>query len=624
MGGYESFYEGASYSLRPNYGGFNGGYQPNISNIAFPSDPLTANQLKKVSDKISSGAKTIEVSGLGLTGGSPMKHLASIPKQHWKEIDRLRKLTNVDLTFHGPLVEPTGYAGRGNWKEEQRVEVERQMKSAVELAQQMNPSQNVVMTFHSSNGIPEVEKTIKHKDGSEEVVKMAIFNTKTGEIGELPLSKEDYFTGRKYDAKQQLESLNSTQWSDKMESIRKENQLSAKQIEEAFESTSGIDPEQAKQISALYMSSKFGNGEVYKREIKKLEETNPKIAEIYRTQIERKLDDGWFFLRDGAWLKMKDAYNTAYDEAKQTNNDGRKKELEKIGNNVKEVMYKVQTGQASLQELNLAVNKTANELEDFNPQTYITLKEFAVDKASESFANTALFAVENAKKKGLKPGIISIENPPYGLSGLTRANEIKDLVEEARKKFVNKAVSSGMSKNEAKKQAEQVIGATWDVGHINSLRKSGYTEKDVIEEARRIAPYVKHMHIADNLGFEDSELPIGMGNVPLKKIFALSKNFRDAKKVIETGDWFSRQGGLGMSHTPVREAFEGLQSSVYEMGTPLWGDLNSSYGSYFSGLGPINPDVHHSVYGAGFTNLPPELGGQVPGRGSSFSGAPIQ
>ncbi|MGV8131746.1 MAG: hypothetical protein ACP5N7_06630, partial [Candidatus Pacearchaeota archaeon] len=132
MASYETFYpaNGSKYSFEKPYGGFTGdnAYHPSVKDIAYPTDPLTANQLKKVSDKINTGAQNIEVSGLGLNARGPMKHLASIPKQHWKEIDRLRKLTGVDLTFHGPLVESTGFS-RGNWSEDQRIEAEKQMKA---------------------------------------------------------------------------------------------------------------------------------------------------------------------------------------------------------------------------------------------------------------------------------------------------------------------------------------------------------------------------------------------------------------------------------------------------------------------------------------------------------------
>ena len=55
----------------------------------------------------------IEVKGL------QMSSLDNSTKQHFKEIERLKKLVGADLTFHGPLVEPTGI-GQGGWDPSQR------------------------------------------------------------------------------------------------------------------------------------------------------------------------------------------------------------------------------------------------------------------------------------------------------------------------------------------------------------------------------------------------------------------------------------------------------------------------------------------------------------------------
>lgn len=627
MGSYENFYEGADYGLDSTYGTFTG-YRAKASQIAFPTDPLTANQLKKVSDKISTGTKNIEVSGLGLTGGSPMKHLASIPKQHWKEIDRLRKLTGVELTFHGPLVEPTG-VGKGNWSEDQREEVERQMKQAISLAQEMDPKGNMVVTFHASNGLPEVKRTVKTGDG-EKITQMAIVNERTGEIGNLPFSKEDHFGKIKQrTAEEQLESMNHSRWNDMLEGVVKSNNLARKEIESALSTPGelGVKPGEKEAITELYNLSKLqGIQEIpkeYEQEYKKrIEELNPQVKQIFEQSVKKNLDDANFFLED-SYHKLKEAYNNAYDIAKNDNDKESLKKLESFQKKYKPQMNNFLKGAGNFEEMNTILNEGVNTFQKIKaPEIYKPLEGFAIDKASESFANTALYGL---KKFGQHAPIISIENPPAGMSGLTRGQELKDLTKKSREKFITKAIETGISKSEAKKQADKLIGVTWDVGHINSIRKWGYDEADVIGEAKKVAPYVKHMHLADNLGFEDSELPIGMGNVPIEKIIKLNKNFQNAKKVIETGDWFSRQGGLGMQHTPVLEAFAGLGSPVYAMGeSPYWNQASTTYGSYFGGLGPINPEIHHSTYGAGFTNLPAYQGGEMPGgSNSSFSGAPI-
>jgi len=66
------------------------------------------------------------------------------------------------------------------------------------------------------------------------------------------------------------------------------------------------------------------------------------------------------------------------------------------------------------------------------------------------------------------------------------------------------------------------------------------------------------------------------------------------------------------------------------MGSPIYGANMGSYwnqasgtqGNYFAGYGFSNPSLHHSMYGAGFTTLPMEFGGNIPGTQSRFSGTP--
>jgi hypothetical protein len=57
--------------------------------------------------------------------------------------------------------------------------------------------------------------------------------------------------------------------------------------------------------------------------------------------------------------------------------------------------------------------------------------------------------------------------------------------------------------------------------------------------------------------------------------------------------------------------------------TPTWNQSAYSQGGYFSGYGRMLPDQNFNLYGAGFSNLPPELGGQLSGR-NRLSGAPME
>ncbi len=653
MANYENFYTGSEYPFEKAYAGFDamGAYRPEVKNMAYPTDPLTANQLKKVSDKLNTGAQTIEVSGLGLTGGGPMKHLASIPRQHWKEIDRLRKLTGVDLTFHGPLVESTGFS-RGNWSEDQRKEAETQMKAAVELAQEMNSEsaekdpKGVVMTFHTNNGLPEVERKMvigRNDDGTpiEKTVQMAVINLRTGQVGNLPPLKYDHYHQKGEEADDVLKEFNNKQWQDQIENIFVNNTRIRREMIDTISSSSKLS-EEVKKVKPEYQNGIFTAYETftknypqYENDLRKIKEETPQIAQAIQDSMNG-LQNAEFFI-EGSYNQLKELYNQAYEQAKRQSKDKESKEkalikLEKYRDDLLPTFEKYKNDKSALIELQEKINEGTRLLKekDIRPDIYTPLKDFAIDKGSDTFSSVALHAYNNAQEKGKAPGIISIENPPAGMSGLTRADELRDLIKASRKKFIEKAVAQGMSESKAKTVSEQIIGATWDVGHINSIQKWGYNRKDVLKQAETISKYVKHMHIADNLGFEDAELPIGMGNVPIAEILnsKWGENFRKAKKAVETGDWFSRQGGMGMTYTPVRESLSGLTSPVYSMGTgqsAYWNQAVSNYGGYFGGLGDINPQVHHSIYGAGFGGLPAYLGGEIPGRqNSSFSGAPME
>ena len=206
---------------------------------------------------------------------------------------------------------------------------------------------------------------------------------------------------------------------------------------------------------------------------------------------------------------------------------------------------------------------------------------------------------------------------------LSRAKTLRKAIEESRKQFAKKLVKEkNLGKGEAKDVAKKLIGATWDIAHINMLRKSGYSEEDIIKESKKIAKVVKHLHISDNFGFSDSHLPPGMGNVPNKKALdAMEKagDLKDVRSIVEAGAFPQH-----FKTSPIPYILENMGSPVYSYAnSPYWANIRSSYGAYMMGYGDILPDMHFkSLYGAGFSGLPRELGGQIGGDRSRFAGTP--
>lgn len=631
-----NFYPGAKYGFDSNYPesesqsgssplGFSYEERFPTESFALTTRPDTANQLKEVMEKLNTGVKTIE-----LTGINP-KVLEAIPEQHFEEINRLKKLVDFNLTLHGPLIEPTGI-GERQWDESQRQNAENQMNLAIDRAHKLDPDGNIVVTFHSSNGLLEPRTRVKGEHGEIDA-RIAVINERTGQFGQLPRTGKEHFEKEegknlKADLIKEVEETNKKRWLDEISQVsigitRGQEQLSEitqfRDILKKNDTLKKLVPEKEDAYLELYKLAK-DNPEQYQSALDNIELEDKDAARILKRQVNG-LSVADNFIKN-SYVQFKDLFNEAYEAAES---DQDKKELEKIRKDIAPKVLGYKDDPTKISDLAEEVTRGIRLIDSVTrknpPKIWKPLEEFAIEKASETFANVALQGFQ--KYKDSAP-IISIENPPVGM-GLSRAEEIKKVIKEAQKKFVEKAKDKGVSEDEAKKQAEKLIGATWDVGHINMMRKYGYDESDILKETEKIAPFVKHVHLSDNFGMEHTELPMGMGNVPTKKHFELLKKYgkqvEKLKKVIETGDWYQH-----FQTSPLSETLAAFGSPIYSMQmAPYWNKQIGAGGAggYFAGFG-LNPDYHHSVYGAGFAGLPTELGGQIPGQRNRLSGTPME
>jgi hypothetical protein len=326
----------------------------------------------------------------------------------------------------------------------------------------------------------------------------------------------------------------------------------------------------------------------------------------------RNLDHSKIFLKD-SYNSLRELYNRAYKDA----NSEDKKRLDEYKKSVeKQIQKGIEDDPEKLQEFSKIVQNGIRVLSNIeSPALFKPLDEFVIDKSAETFGNVAF---QSYKKFKDNSPIIAIENPPAG-GAISRADELKRLIEKSREEFVEQARKEGVPESEAKKAAEKIIGATWDVGHINMIRKYGYEKEDILKESEKIAPFVKKVHLSDNFGMEHTELPMGMGNVPIKEIMQeLGKEGYEAKKIVEAGNWFQH-----FKTPPTTYSLEAFSSPLYGMMmSPYW-DQTGGFASYSAGMGTILPEQNFSIYGSGFTSLPTELGGQMSGRQSRVSGTPM-
>lgn len=589
MGNYniKNLYQGGYSSFDSNYGGGLASYKNKPGDFGMTTDPRTANLLQEVSGKLNSGVKQIEV-----TAVTPMA-FDSIPDQQLEEVNRLRKITGVNVSLHGPVIDTTGINQQG-FSELNRQSAERRIIQSLDRSKKLDPEGNIPVTFHSSEGLVGSEwKTLGSKDKPREEKIIIAVDRDTGKIAPLkeeirfyPGGENGQVEEKRNSPRENLDLTNKTEWDNKITSLffnmeRAEQilQQNGQQIQQLFDYFNSGQMNPNKDLTPIQEQAyvKWKDAENY------LEDVNKNARAIFSRAYEFGTNEQKEELK-----KISEAYG---------------RELER---NKKNPLEQAQATHKLL--LNLQNPRLA-------PDIYVPIETFAVNQSSKTFGNAAL---ETYKKFKDKSPIITIENPPAGFA-LSTGEDLKNLVEASRNQFVNKAIEEGvLNKNEAEKVAEKIIGATWDVGHINMLRKEGFESGDIIRETEKIAPLVKHVHLSDNFGFEHTELPMGMGNVPIKDIMEkLGQNGFDAKKIIEAAQWWEH-----FKTPPLRETLEAFGSPVYSMKmSPYWNQDIGLHQGYYEGLGATLPQGNYETFGSNFSRLPLELGGQRQGaEGSRMSG----
>ncbi len=578
-------YEGGYSSLDPEYGNLFVGYRVPVESLGITTNPQEARVAQEVSSKINLGAKNVEVELL------LPKTFDAMNKHDFKEINRLSKLTGIDVSFHGPLVEPSGMTQQG-FTESSREAAERQILEAIERVHEANPKGGII-NFHTSNMFPAPDITMS-KEG-EKVEGLIVVDSERGNIGKIKL-KERYFPEEgKVDIQKEINHYNEESWNQQLTQLGYAADRATDFIKHAEMTLLGKEAE---------------------------EKAGKRISEQEKQAL-LQYNIGKNYLND-SYRQLKDLYEAAY----KNSTPEEREILEDFSRKIQEKVKKINKDPKSKESIELRKQIIEEGLNVFDkispPKIYKPLDEFMLEKTATTFGNVAFNAYKKFKDKA---PILVVENPPANQQ-FARGEDLKKIIEESRKRFIEQAVKEGISKSEARAQAEKLIGASWDVGHINMLRQYGFEEKDILKETEKVAPYVKHIHLSDNFGFEHTELPMGMGNVPIKEIMKkLGKKGFEAKKIIEAGDWWTQHTPKG-GGAPFTPSLEAMGSPLYSMEmAPYWNQSIAFQQGYLSMplLGESLPQVNYQTFGAGFSHLPAELGGQMPGAaGSRVSGRPME
>lgn len=518
----------------------------------------------------------------------------------------------------------------------------------------MDPTGDLPVVFHAGEATSqEFDETLreKYKDAGQPlkpdelpIRMMAIVNQDTGQV--QPIEFEERYRPEMGTAKpeiwtpyRRLESVNNTQWTDEMLKLfnyQKElselsERLALKEQQAEAIQKAGLQesPEYKEKINQLRsdapviaghiqeVTSRFQSAltEAYDKVVKFKPVLDDKKKEAYENKLKGVTER---YEQVNTYVKnIKKDYDALQEQAKKARTPEEQqvflKQIEK---------YESEAARIKDTAEKLLLDDLAKLNQIGTPQVWRPVKDFAKEKTAETVADAMH---KSYKTFGEKSPFVAIENF-WPHTAMSTGAELRDAVMQARALLATKLVKEEhKSAGDAKKIAEKLIGATWDVGHINNLRKAGFEggalTKRVIEETQRIADVTKHVHITDNFGFHDSHLPPGMGNVPVREMMeALEKQGFQGRGIVEAGGFVAEVGG-----NPVQQVLTYFESPLYRMGPgPYWSQLQqqqASYPGYMSTFVDF-PQTHFNLYGSSFTTLPRELGGQMGGEKTRFSDTP--
>jgi sugar phosphate isomerase/epimerase len=631
-------------------------YVPQYS-IGASTSPQTANQIAEATARLNAG-----ISGVDISLIQP-ELFEQIPKEHFKEIDRLMKLTNAKATLHGPIVDLAGFTQNG-WQEEARESTEKQVKFFVERAHDLDEKGNTPINFHINTGMPgeewrkltkeEYNKLSDEEKKPEYVAeirqgeyaikeKMGIVNRENGQVNVLQREVKEYPSGKTiWTPERRLDNMNQVTWDGEklkvFEYQRQQAEINDRLINLQNQINLYSEANEKKILTEEEKAMLHNFKKEEKRLVNHIEELDTHIHSGLTDAFNqlKYLDEEQKALFQDKIKNFKKIYSGIDNQIKPLN--------EKLERETEKIYKKIENNEATnndrknffelkrkiyenikpyRDEQNRELQSALNDLPA--PEIWTSADKLAKEKTVETVSNVIF---DSYKKFKENTPIMVLENYQPMLA-LGKSEDMVETVKETRKKFAERLVKENkISMEEAKKTAEKLIGVTWDVGHINFLRKHGYSEEDVLDATKKIAPYVKQVHITDNFGFNDAHLPPGMGNAPIKEQLKILEKegfkFEKGNVIVEAGAYVGQ-----FKENPHIYGLEYFKSPLYTYETlptaPYWKDIWEQEGKYGLGYGTILPEQHfQTFYGSGFSSLPLELGGSMVSDKSRFSGTPNQ
>jgi len=461
-------------------------------------------QLEQLKAKIRMGVSKVELgfSGTGKSFGEKVSPEAyGIDERN--DIRELAKLNKIELTTHAAITGPLSGLTQQGFQESARREVVDEIKRAIDFAADVVEGGPVVAhlgEFQRPIYAPEDDKFEAYENENKEAI-ISLVNKEDGSL--VNLRKNMEFDLPLY--------------------VRDENNKfkivdGLPKISEGGENNDKIKKYSWDELKELLPSE---NGKpVSDEDVAKF---------IYKNNIEEQISSIHYRLN-----------------IEQHNLDQNKKLLESKNPNIDEdsLKYEIERSIRAIASDRGQINKMERMKNQFE-----SIEKYGVDKTARTIADLGMYAL-NKQKQIEKKRNVKLERPlyvapenifPEQFGG--HPQELKKIVLEGRQKMENNLIKKeGLSRDMAKKLAQDHIKATFDIGHANIWKKyfKGNDEEfkkwfmDQIDDLKK-NKIIGHVHISDNFGYHDEHIIPGQGNVPIKDALEKFKEDKDIDFIIEAG-----------------------------------------------------------------------------------------
>ncbi len=553
-----------------------------MEKIGLPTHPMR-DQVEGLRTRIFQGAKRVELGFSGIGKGALLAQSIT-PEMYGKTAREamrdLARLNKIELTTHASIALPplSGFQQRA-FSDEVQARTLRELQRTIDFAADVARGGPIVVHLNEyPRPIGERDRFRSYEKEDEEKPR-AFVNRKTGEFHYLPVGKELEWPEMEVDEHGRFKTDEHGNLIPKYDpetggfKLKKLDEEDVKRLQAWYKEKFGEELPAEKAYLVAQLEGQLRREEAVARHVsadydilqKRMEDL--KALERLYQDASREWDDVSRLMHDASWKRLiAQKFGLGLGE-----DDFREMSVEELFKRAEQRLSYEQKYMRDLATNHLAQESQIKDL----LQNIVPAEEYAVEKTAEGLARAAEYAMEKTRelaKRGEleKPLYIAPENifpETYG----SHPDELKRIIDKARDVFVKRLLETGKAKSvdEAKRLAQQHIRGTFDIGHAYLWKKYWKgSEKEfnewLLEKAKKLIEdgYIGHVHITDNMGYEDEHLSPGEGIIPIKEFL------KSIQKEINTSD-------IDVIVEPAHQDFDALKAAWREYAGMIVNNLNA-------------------------------------------------